>query len=199
MDRLRTFAVSEALNRLIEGNKRFVAGERAGRLNQTADREALVNEQAPFAVVIGCSDSRVSPELVFDQGLGMLFVVRTAGHVVTATELGSVELAVDHLGTRLILVLGHSGCFAVKATLSALEGSEVFNSPNLSQLIKNIRPAVEPLATSAGSDLLGRAVRANVQATVQHLHEQISNDNVIVVGAVYSLETGTVELLEASA
>ena len=192
-------SAAEALERLIEGNRRFVAGDRAAALNQAVEREALVDEQAPFAVVLGCSDSRVAPELVFDQGLGSLFVVRTAGHVATTTELGSVELAVDHLGARLVMVLGHSGCGAVQATLSAIEGSESFNSPNLSHLIKNIRPSVEPLAASADSDLLDRAVRANVQATVRHLHEHVQRDEVIVVAPVYSLETGAVELLEASA
>jgi len=193
---------AEALQRLIEGNGRFVAGEASGVLTEDAKREALKDGQAPFAVILSCSDSRVSPELVFDQGLGELFVVRTAGHVSTPIEMGSIEYAVEHLGARLVMVLGHSSCGAVQATLGAIDDPESETTPNIGALIDHIRPALASFSSSESEGRLGRAVSANVHATVAHLNAGSellhSRDDVIVMGAVYSLETGAVELLAGS-
>jgi len=193
-------SAAEALERLIDGNRRFIAGEASGVLTDDARRAALKDGQSPFAVILGCSDSRVSPELVFDQGLGELFVVRTAGHVATPVEMGSIEYAVEHLGARLVMVLGHSGCGAVQATLSAIQDPERSASPNLTELIDHIRPTVASLSVADGGDHLERAVSAHVNATVAHLTSNFNllreGDDVIVMGAVYSLETGAVDLIE---
>jgi len=192
---------AEALQRLIDGNQRFLAGAPSGVLPEEARREALKDGQAPFAVILGCADSRVSPELVFDQGLGELFVVRTAGHVATSVELGSIEYAVEHLGARLIVVLGHSSCGAVQATLGAMDDPETDATPNISQLIEHIRPGLETLESAAGAERLTEAVSANVRATVQRLSAGSDvlreREDLVIMGAVYSLETGAVELLPA--
>jgi carbonic anhydrase len=140
----------EAVRRLKAGNRRFVAGEmelarRAGR----ARREALVAGQAPFAAVLGCADSRVPVELVFDQGPGDLFVVRVAGSVAGPSEVGSLQYAVRHLGTRLVVVLGHSGCGAFVATLEAAQRPTGKVPPDLLSVLERIRPALEPLLTAA--------------------------------------------------
>ena len=199
---------SDALQRLREGNARFVAG--AGALERHADAERraqLVDGQHPSAIVLGCSDSRVPPEVVFDQGLGELFVVRVAGNVVTPSQLGSVEFAAEQLGARLAVVLGHSQCGAVKATLDEIERPSEARSANLSAIVDRIRPALEDLVQSdAGREpLLARAVRANIRHAADHLRhgspvleELIERDGLVIVEAEYSLATGVVELLDAS-
>ena len=193
---------AEALQRLIDGNQRFLAGAPSGVLSEVAKREALKDGQAPFAVILGCADSRVSPELVFDQGLGELFVVRTAGHVATPVELGSIEYAVEHLGARLIVVLGHSSCGAVQATLGAMDDPDGDATPNISELIEHIRPGLTSLESAAGAERLTEAVSANVRATVEGLSAGSDvlreRGDLVIMGAVYSLETGAVELLPAS-
>ena len=193
---------TEALQRLIDGNQRFLAGTASGVLPEEAKREALKDGQAPFAVILGCADSRVSPELIFDQGLGELFVVRTAGHVATPIELGSIEYAVEHLGARLIVVLGHSSCGAVQATLGAIDDPESSSTPNIEALIEQIRPAVSSLGEAEGDQRLADAVEANVHATVEHLSAGSDllreREDLVITGAVYSLETGAVELVSPS-
>jgi len=198
----------EALARLREGNRRFIAGvqDRDGFASQ-ARRSELVGGQAPFAVILGCSDSRVPVEIVFDQGLGDLFVVRVAGNIVAASLIGSVEFASERFGTRLVVVLGHSQCGAVVATLEELRRPTKNHSPNLRSIVDRIRPAVEELlSTELGQDsdaLLQRAVRANVRVSVNQLRHGseilerlIREQGLLVVGAQYSLETGAVDFFE---
>ena len=198
----------DALERLREGNRRFVAGlGRAGSLTSPTRRRGLISGQEPFAVVLGCSDSRVPAEIVFDQGLGDLFVIRVAGNVVAPHQLGSIEYAVEALDTRLVVVLGHTGCGAVQATLQSLREDGDPLSPNLQSLVDRMRPAVEPLLTTAAGDgpeeVMRRAVRANVRAAAEHLGEGseilrrgIDSGELRVIGAEYSLATGAVEFFE---
>lgn len=199
----------EALGRLREGNRRFVRDVRRWSTLPTRTRRGeLVGGQEPFAVVLGCADSRVPAEIVFDQGLGDLFVVRVAGNVVAPSLVGSVEFAADRFGTRLVVVLGHSDCGAVQATLDELEHPTGTRSPNLRSIVDRIRPAVEPLLESGDlrrdrEALMERAVRANVRASVHHLRHGseilgtlIEEDGLLVVGAEYSLETGAVDFFE---
>lgn len=197
----------QALDRLRAGNLRFVAGE-AGRHSGLgpARREELIHEQAPFAIVLGCSDSRVPAEIVFDQGLGDLFVIRVAGNIVAPSQIGSVEFAVEQFGTHLVVVLGHSRCGAVLATLSQLEQPCELRSPNLRPIVNSIRPAVEPLLATCPGDreeLVSQAVRANIRASAEQLRSGsdilrslIADDRLAVVGAEYSLETGEVDFFE---
>lgn len=198
----------EALKRLQEGNQRFVK-DKAGQGVSTgqARRRELIESQEPFAIILGCSDSRVPAELVFDQGLGDLFVIRVAGNVVAPSQVGSVEFAADRFGTRLVVVMGHSNCGAVTATIEELERSVETRSPNLRSIVDRIRPAVEPLlATELKKDkkeLLHQAVRANIRATKnqlkngsQILEELIQKEGLLVVGAEYSLETGKVDFFD---
>ncbi len=203
----------EALARLQAGNQRFVAGQgTAAAQSAPGRRDELVTGQAPFAVVLGCSDSRVPAEIVFDQGLGDLFVIRVAGNVVAPSQIGSVEFAVDRFGTRLVVVLGHSQCGAVQATIEELKRPSANRSPNLGSIVNRIRPAVEPLVELAalddqdGSDgLMNRAVRANIRAAAdrlrhgsQILEQMITEQGLLVVGAEYSLETGEVEFFDGA-
>ncbi len=202
-------SADEALERLVDGNRRFVADLRAG-LGESASARSyqLVAEQRPFAIVIGCSDARVPAEIVFDQGLGELFVIRVAGNVIAPSQIGSVEFAAERFGTPLVVVLGHTGCGAVEATLEELERPSDSRSPNLSAIVERIRPAVEPLLQSGSGDdaarLMSRAVRANIRASVDQLRhgseilERLLDDGrLVIVGAEYSLETGEVEFLES--
>jgi carbonic anhydrase len=199
---------SEALQRLREGNRRFVAGERTDNaLTGPARRSEVVGEQWPFAIVLGCSDSRAPAEIVFDQGLGDLFVIRVAGNVVAPSQIGSVEFAAEWFGTRLVVVLGHSRCGAVIATLEELLQRSRHPSRNLRSIVDRVRPSVQPLLESHQGDdmdvLVGRAVRANVRASTNQLRhgsemlEQLIQQNqLLIVGAEYSLDTGVVEFFE---
>jgi carbonic anhydrase len=193
-----------ALVRLREGNARFVSEQHRTRRPGKSRRNELVEGQAPFAIILGCSDSRVPAEIVFDQGLGDLFVIRVAGNVVAPSQIGSVEFAAERFGTRLVVVLGHSMCGAVVATLEELERPTEMRSPNLRSIVDRIRPAVEGLLEAGlGRDkeaLLHHAVRANIRASVDHLRHGsatlerlIESDGLLVVGAEYSLETGVVD------
>lgn len=196
----------QALDRLREGNRRFASSRPTSVLAGAGRREALLAGQEPFAVVLGCSDSRVPAELVFDQGFGDLFVIRVAGNVVAPSLVGSVEFAASRFGTRLVVVLGHSHCGAVAATLEALAGRAPDGSPNIDDIVGRVRPAVEPLVTGPGADpgsLLEEAVRANIRASVRDLlggsellRRLAVDDGLVVVGAEYSLETGLVEFLD---
>ena len=197
-----------ALHRLREGNRRFVAGERRlDSLISQARRTTFVDGQQPFAVILGCSDSRVPVEIVFDHGLGDLFVIRVAGNVVAASQIGSVEFAAEQFGTRLVVVLGHTRCGAVQATLEALRGPARSRSRHLGSIVDRIRPAVEELmATDRTGDheaLARHAVRANVRASASHLRHGsellehlIQTDGLLVVGAEYSVETGVVDFFD---
>jgi carbonic anhydrase len=196
----------DALTRLREGNRRFVSGETAA-LSNAARRVALVARQEPFAIVLGCSDSRVPAELVFDQSFGDLFVIRVAGNVVAPSQVGSVEFAASLYGTRLVVVMGHSQCGAVIATLEELQGRPTNQSKNLRSIVDRVRPSVAAVLNSRRDrdpdDLLRDAVRANVRASVDHLRHGsellerlIPETGLLVVGAEYSLETGVVDFFE---
>ena len=198
----------EGLELLREGNRRFVADVRSDdALPSRARRVELAAGQAPFAAVLGCSDSRVPVEIVFDQGLGDLFVIRVAGNIVAPSQVGSVEFAAEQFGTRLVVVLGHSDCGAIAATLEQLQRPKENQSRNLRSIVDLVRPSVEGLlATDLRYDLkaLGReAVRANIRASVDHLRRGseiiehlIRNDGLVVVGAEYSLKTGVVDFFD---
>lgn len=196
----------EALQRLRQGNARFVNDLRGTEsLATQARRGMLVDTQSPFAVVLSCSDSRVPSEIVFDQGLGSLFVVRVAGNVVAPSLVGSVEFAVEAFGTGLVVVMGHTRCGAVGATLAALGGGSAHPSANIRDIVDRIRPAVEPLLeTGIDARTLGaRAVRANVRASANHLRhssrvleQRVAEGSILVVGAEYSLETGQVDFFD---
>lgn len=201
-------SASEALERLRQGNRRFVSDARSGDTpTSRARRRELAAGQEPFAIILGCSDSRVPAEIVFDQGLGDLFVIRVAGNIVAESQVGSVEFAAERFGTRLVVVLGHSQCGAVLATLEELRQAKENQSRNLRSIVDRIRPSVETLlATSPRSDpdaLVREAVRANIRASAAHLRhgsevlEQLIRSNgLLVVGAEYSLETGVVEFFD---
>ena len=192
----------EALERLREGNRRFAADIR--RADQSHDRRAeLAAGQQPFAIILGCSDSRAPVELVFDQGLGDLFVIRVAGNIVAPSLVGSVEFAAEAFETRLVVVLGHTKCGAIDATIDELQRASGSRSRNLAAIVDRVRPSVEGLLPAFGHDreaLTREAVRANIRASVDHLRqgselleELILKKGLKVVGAEYSLETGLVE------
>ena len=196
----------EALERLRVGNGRFVANIRGNDALLTHSRRVeLTAGQEPFAIVLGCSDSRVPAEIVFDQGLGDLFVIRVAGNIVAPSQVGSVEFAAERFGTRLVVVLGHSQCGAILATLEELRRPTESQSRNLRSIVERVRPSVEGLfaAHRDGWDtLVKEAVRANICASVNHLRhgsdvlEQLTADGLLVVGAEYSLETGVVDFFD---
>lgn len=198
----------EALERLRRGNARYVADARdSGMFDIHSRRREVITGQKPFAVVLGCADSRVPPEIVFDHGLGDLFVIRVAGNIVAPSIVGSVEYAADNLGTRLVVVLGHSGCGAVAAALEYLNNPTGITSPNLRVIIDTIRPAIEPLQKTELRDqpiaLAEGAVRANICASTAHLRHNsdllthlIESDGLQVVGAEYSLATGIVDFFD---
>lgn len=200
---------NEALERLQEGNKRFAANVRgADAILSQVRRAELVNHQAPFAIVLGCADSRVPAEIVFDQGLGDLFVVRVAGNIVAPSQIGSVEFAAERFGTRLVVVMGHTHCGAVGATVDHLLTNEPATA-HLGSIVDRIRPAVRPLlGTSLAGDrdgLVRAAVRANVLASAHQLRsstallERLTRENgLLVVGAEYDLETGVVEFFDGA-
>lgn len=204
-----TISAREALTRLREGNRRFVSGVRSlDALLSHTRRAALALEHQPFAIVLGCSDSRVPAELIFDQGLGDLFVIRVAGNIVAPSQVGSVEFAAARFGTPLVVVLGHSQCGAILATLEEVR-SRTNHSPNVRSIVDRIRPSVETLlATEVECDedrLVQEAVRANVRASADHLRhgsallEQLIQDRrLVVVGAEYSLQTGEVEFFDGA-
>ena len=197
-----------ALERLREGNQRFASGVRSiDTLLSQVQRSELVGGQEPFAVILGCSDSRVPVEIIFDQGLGDLFVIRVAGNIVAPSHIGSVEFAAEAFGTRLVVVLGHSNCGAVTATVDELQRPGENRSPNLSDIVNRVRPSVEGLLKTDLRDkreaLIHEAVRANVRASADHLRhgskvleDLIRNDGLLVVGAEYSLETGLVDFFD---
>ena len=200
----------QALERLREGNLRFAANVRGSDAFVSHTRRIeLASGQQPFAIILGCSDSRVPAEIVFDQGLGDLFVIRVAGNIVAPSQVGSVEFAAARYSTRLVVVLGHSQCGAILATLEELRTPTENQSHNLRSIVDRVRPSVEGLLRTElrhDSDALVReAGRANIRASVDHLRhgsqvleELIHEQGLVVVGAEYSLETGVVEFLDGA-
>jgi len=201
-------SAKQALERLRQGNQRFVTstGSSEALVDHTR-RAELAQAQNPFAIVLGCSDSRVPAEIVFDQGLGDLFVIRVAGNIVAPSQVGSVEFAASRFGTRLVVVLGHSQCGAILATLEELHRPSANQSRNLRSIVDRVRPSVEGLlATELEHDqdaLVKQAVRANIRASASHLRhgselleQLIAQDELLVVGAEYSLETGLVDFFD---
>lgn len=200
----------EALTRLREGNQRFATHVRSVEAMASHTRRGEhATWQRPFAVVLGCSDSRAPSEILFDQGLGDLFVIRVAGNIVAPSQVGSVEFAVEAFQTKLVAVLGHSRCGAVKATLDYLENRTAGSrpTPGLLSIVERIRPSIEPLlGTGLAKDpaaLYRAAIRANVKATVLHLRHasKLLEDAVLsgglqIVGGEYNLETGLVDFFE---
>jgi len=198
----------EALERLRQGNRRFVSDDPSSdKLASRTHRGDLTVGQEPFAIILGCSDSRVPAEMVFDQGVGDLFVIRVAGNIVAPSQVGSVEFAAERFGTRLVVVLGHSNCGAVQATMEELKHPAGTRSPNLQSIVSRIRPSVESLLETGLCEdedaLLAQAVRANIRASANHLRNGsqilekfIHSDGLLVVGAEYSLKTGVVEFFD---
>ncbi len=198
-------SAKEGLARLIEGNRRFVADERLH--DSRTHRAELAQGQEPFAVVLGCADSRVPAEIVFDQGLGDLFVIRVAGNIVAASQIGSIEFAAEYFHVRLVVVLGHTQCGAVQVTLDELRRPVENQSPSLRSIVDRVRIPLEPLlAAGLGSrpeELLKQAVRANIRASVDHLRhgsalleQRVERGELSIVGAEYSLETGVIDFLD---
>ena len=201
-------AALAALERLRQGNRRFESdvSSHDARPSRTR-RQELASGQEPFAIILGCSDSRVPAEIVFDQGLGDLFVIRVAGNIVSPSQIGSVEFAAERFGTRLVVVLGHSKCGAILATLEEIGRPSEAQSRGLQSIVSRIRPSVEDLlAAGPGSDpdeLVRQAVRSNIRASAETLRhgseilvQLIQNDGLLVVGAEYSLETGVVDFFD---
>ena len=197
----------EALERLREGNRRFASNSDRGGDRIDARPAEVADGQEPFAIILGCSDSRVPAEIVFDQGLGDLFVIRVAGNIVAPSQIGSVEFAATKFGTRLVVVLGHSHCGAIEETLKQLQESSENRSRNLKSIVDFVRPSVEPLlAQGLGGDpdvVIEQAVRENIKASAEHMRhgsvilEDLERDEgLVIVGAEYSLETGLVDFFD---
>jgi carbonic anhydrase len=207
-DETSMISAQEAVERLREGNLRFVSDARSSDnvISQSRRRE-LTSGQEPFAIILGCSDSRVPAEIVFDQGLGDLFVIRVAGNIVAPSQVGSVEFAAERFGTRLVVVLGHSNCGAVLATLEELARPAKEQSRNLRSIVDQIRPSVKALLDTDlkqnDADLVRQAVRANIRVSANNLRhgsevleQLIQRDGLLIVAAEYSLETGIVDFFE---
>jgi carbonic anhydrase len=203
-------SAEQALAQLREGNLRFASYVRGEGESLSRNRRIeLAMEQHPFAIILGCSDSRVPAEIIFDQGLGDLFVIRVAGNIVAPSQVGSVEFAAARFGTRLVVVLGHSQCGAIVATLEELQRPTENQSRNLRSIVDRVRPSVEELlATDLRHNLdalVNEAVRANIRASADHLRhgspvleQLIQDDGLLVVGAEYSLETGLVDFFDGT-
>lgn len=198
----------DALELLRAGNRRFASDDHQREtITSRVRRRELAAGQEPFAIILGCSDSRVPAEIIFDQGLGDLFVIRVAGNIVAPSQIGSIEFAAARFGTRLVVVLGHSQCGAVQATIEELRLRSDEQSRNLRSIVSRIRPAVEPLLATPYADdpeaLMRQAVRSNIRISASHLRhgseileQLIETDGLLVIGAEYSLETGVVEFFD---
>ena len=188
--------IEQAIQKLVDGNKRFCLSKQIYPNQSVQHRHKLATGQKPFAVVVGCSDSRVSPEIIFDQGLGDLFVIRVAGNIVDNAALGSIEYAVDHLGTQLVVVLGHSKCGAVTATVQSGHAPG-----HVISIVNAIRPSVEKAKALAG-DLTDNTIKVNAQSVADQIRnsqpvlaEMHKNGKIEVVSAYYDIETGEVHIL----
>jgi carbonic anhydrase len=198
-------STEEAINRLRKGNERFVSDSSIfnNALSHKSRRHSLAEDQDPFAIILGCSDSRVSSEIVFDQGLGDLFVVRVAGNIVAPSQIGSIEFAVERFGARLVVVMGHSRCGAIQATLDSLRCPSENQSKNLRSIVDRIRPSLELLDIDQDPEItLQQAVRANIHSSVSQLQQKsrvleqlIKKGDLLILGAEYSLDTGIVNFL----
>ena len=193
----------KALIRLMDGNKRFANGESIHPNLGKELRESLINDQKPYAAIVACSDSRVPIEIIFDAGLGDLFVIRTAGHVPSKESLGSLEYAVKELGVKLVMILGHDNCGAVKTAMKVYE-TQSFDelSENLQTLLSHIYPVLDNLDLSC-SDALDKAVDANIRYQIAdllkrdpYLEEKVKQKEIILVGAKYNLNNGEIEVFE---
>jgi carbonic anhydrase len=195
-----------ALTRLREGNARYAQNVRSVDALMSHSRRDMAS-QSPCAIVIGCSDSRAPAEIVFDQGLGDLFVIRVAGNIVAPSQIGSVEFAAERFGTRLVVVMGHTHCGAIDATIEAISAPSAAKHGNILSIVNRVRPAIEALVrTELARDperLRRESVRANVRASVNHLRhgseviERLADDdNLLVVGAELDLTTGIVDFFE---
>ncbi len=196
-----------ALQKLIEGNKQFVAataGAEVAEIKTTLKRASIQEGQKPFAIILGCSDSRVPAELVFNCGLGDLFVIRVAGNIVAPSQIGSIEFACQQFNVQLVVVLGHSHCGAINATVQALTEDHDAISPNIASIVDRVTPAVLPVVNAhkdcGHAELIHRAMRANVEQSVnglklrsRQLRQLVRNNKLKIVGAEYSIETGEVE------
>jgi carbonic anhydrase len=201
-------SAQEALQRLREGNLRYVEETRSSdTLTGRVRRRAVAETQEPFAVILGCSDSRVPAEIVFDQGLGDLFVIRVAGNIVAPSQIGSVEFAAERFGLRLVVVLGHSNCGAINAAIEELGRGSREQSRNMRSIVDRVRPSVQAfIGTSIAQDhdaLVHHSVRANIRMSANHLRhgsevleQLIENNGLVVVGAEYNLATGVVEFFD---
>ncbi len=202
---------TQALEKLVDGNRRFVKGEiDADSQARRAHQPGQSGGQAPFAIILACSDSRVPVEMVFDAGFGDLFVIRVAGNIVAPSQVGSIEFAAEKFGCPLVIVLGHTHCGAVAAALDELTLKESHRSPNLRSIVDRVRPAVEPVLKAHGGRAseaaLRESVRSNVRASVERLshgslilEKLIEAGELTVVGAEYSIETGEVEFFREGA
>ena len=199
----------EALTRLRAGNDRYVQNVRSVDSMVSHSRRGDLGVQSPFAIVLGCSDSRAPAEIVFDQGLGDLFVIRVAGNIVAPSQIGSVEFAAERFGTRLVVVMGHTGCGAIDAAIEAVTSEHGPASRNVLSIVNRVRPGIEALvATELARDpvrLRREAMRANVRASVNHLRhgseiiERLELDEgLLVVGAELDLATGEVQFLDGA-
>jgi carbonic anhydrase len=200
-------AAADALARLRDGNARFVGGQLTDQALSRKQLRALAADQAPFAIILGCSDSRVPAELVFDQGFGDLFVIRVAGNIVAPSQVGSVEFAASRYATKLVVVMGHSNCGAITAAVEELLDGATNESRNLRSIVDRVRPSVDAVIGGRRNvdrpTLVREAVRANVRASVDHLRhgsalleELVRNNGLLIVGAKYSLDTGVVSFLD---
>lgn len=193
----------------MQGNKRFVRKRRAGKLPEKTDASWLMAKpRGPFAIILSCSDSRAPAEILFDQGLGDLFVIRVAGNIVAPSQVGSVEFAAATTQAQLVIVMGHTECWAIHATLESISGRETVPAENIQAIVGRIRPHIERLAArgkrSRKRDQVWRdAVRANVMASTDHLRhgsrfleELVREDKLTIVGAEYCLETGLVDFFD---
>lgn len=198
----------EALARLRDGNERFIKGE-TGQGAARRNPADVAFEQQPFAVVLGCSDSRVPVEIIFDQGPGDLFVIRVAGNIVASSQVGSVEFAAAQFGVRLVVVLGHTRCGAIQATLEELQRPNQNQSRNLRSIVDRIRPSVEGLLDTDLKDdpaaLTAHAIRSNVRVSANQLRHGsgileglIESGDLLIVGAEYCLDTGVVEFFDGA-
>ncbi|MGD9577238.1 MAG: carbonic anhydrase [Syntrophorhabdus sp.] len=191
-----TSNVRQSLKKLLDGNRRCATCKQQNPRQDAKRRKEVTKGQKPFAVIVGCSDSRIPPELIFDQGLGDLFVVRLAGNIVDALALGSIEYAVEHLGTKLVVVLGHGKCGAVTAAAQSADAPG-----HVSAIVKAIQPAIKKVQKMPG-DLVDNAIRANTSLVVGKiktskpiLAEMVEKGEIEVIGAYYNIETGAVEIL----
>lgn len=199
--------MKKALKKLKAGNQRFVLGTTIHDIDSiSSQRISALQAQQPFAVILGCSDSRVPAELVFDQGLGDLFVIRVAGNVVAPSQIGSVEFAVTMFGSPLVIVLGHSDCGVIHASLAAMKTPGETKSINIQSIVRRVKPAIEPLVMHGGLDQvnINDAVKANVKRSVSQLlnsseiiESRVESGLLQVSGAFYDLKTGAVEFYDA--